>query len=120
MSGLQNGTYKADTGFVLTITSSDPKVSVFEGTYEALGTPHGKFTVPVIGRFYYVGSGLTPLSIAFLAVTRPNDTFPYCVEDAWVGTLDSDNTFKATGVRAWLSNDGKSAMEALGTKIWKK
>lgn len=120
MSYLSNGTYKSETGFVLTITSSDEARSTFEGTYEALGTPHGKFNVPVIGRWYYVGKGGYPLSIMFMASARPGEGFPYAVEDAWVGTLSDAKTFNAIGVRAWLSNDGRSQTEALGTKQWTK
>jgi hypothetical protein len=115
-----NGTYRAQNGdFVLTITNSNETNGTFNGTYTATYTEQGQQTfATVTGTWNYVnnpGGSLTPLTIGFTAVCRP-DPRPYVIMDSWSGVMSQPGRFSATGTRAYLPGGGPAQLSSLGTQ----
>jgi hypothetical protein len=114
-----NGQYISEDGnFVLTITNSNEATGSFTGTYISKDTPVGAQTFPfVVGSFSYVNNpngSLTPLTLTFTAVVRPENR-TYVIADTWSGILTQPGRISATGVRAYLPAGGTGGLSNLGT-----
>ena len=117
-----NGTYRSQNNeFVLTITNSNEEHGTFTGSYVSTYTPQGQQTFSsVTGIWNFVtnpGGSLTPLSIGFVAASRP-EARAYAIFDAWSGVLGKAGTFTATGTRSFLPAGGTPVLSSLGTQIF--